>query len=92
MMVMSKQTLSDILGIEFPLIVAPMFLVSNTKMVVAATKAGCTGAIPALNYRTTEELREAIKLIKSQTDKPFGINLIVNKSNIYYKKQLEIIP
>lgn len=88
---MSKQTLSDILTIEFPLIVAPMFLVSNTKMVIAATEAGCTGAIPALNYRTTEELREAIRFIKSQTDKPFGINLIVNKSNIYYRKQLEII-
>ncbi|HLU87724.1 MAG TPA: nitronate monooxygenase, partial [Taishania sp.] len=88
---MSKKTLCDILGIEFPLIVAPMFLVSNKKMLVAAAEAGCTGAIPALNYRTTEELREAIRWIKSQTDKPFGINLIVNKSNIYYKKQLEII-
>lgn len=88
---MNRQTLSDILGIEFPLIVAPMFLVSNTKMVIAAAKAGCTGAIPALNFRTTEELREAIRFIKSHTDKPFGINLIVNKSNIYYRKQLEII-
>lgn len=88
---MSKQTLCDILGIDFPLIVAPMFLVSNTKMIIAATEAGCTGAIPALNFRTTEELREVIRHIKSQTNKPFGINLIVNKSNIYYKKQLEII-
>lgn len=88
---MSKQTLCDILDVEFPLIVAPMFLVSNTKMIVAATESGCTGAIPALNFRTPDELREAIRLIKSQTEKPFGINLIVNKSNIYYKKQLEII-
>lgn len=88
---MSRKTLCDILDIDFPLIVAPMFLVSNTKMIVAAVNSGCTGAIPALNFRTTEELRKAIRLIKSQTDKPFGINLIVNKSNIYYKKQLEII-
>lgn len=88
---MSKQTLSDILNIDFPLIVAPMFLVSNTKMVIVAIESGCTGAIPALNYRTTEELSEAIRFIKSKTDKPFGINLIVNKSNVYYKKQLEII-
>jgi nitronate monooxygenase len=88
---MSKQTLCDILDVEFPLIVAPMFLVSNTKMIVAATESGCTAAIPALNFRTPDELREAIRLIKSQTEKPFGINLIVNKSNIYYKKQLEII-
>lgn len=88
---MSKQTLCDLLNIEFPLIVAPMFLVSNNDMIVAATKAGATAAIPALNYRTTEELREGIRAIKAQTDKPFGINLIVNKSNIYYKKQLEIL-
>lgn len=88
---MNKQTLSEILGIDFPLIVAPMFLVSNAKMIISATEAGCTGAIPALNFRTTEELRETIRFIKSKTKKPFGINLIVNKSNIYYKKQLEII-
>lgn len=88
---MSRQTLCDILGIDFPLIVAPMFLVSNAEMVVAATESGCTGAIPALNFRTTDELRDTIRLIRSKTDRPFGINLIVNKSNIYYKKQLEIL-
>lgn len=88
---MSRQTLCDILDIDFPVIVAPMFLVSNTKMIVAATASGCTGAVPALNFRTIDELRNAIRLIRSQTDRPFGINLIVNKSNIYYKKQLEII-
>jgi len=88
---MSKLTLCDILDIQFPVIVAPMFLVSNEKMLVAAANAGCTGAIPALNYRSTEELRAGIRRVKAQTSKPFGINLIVNKSNIYYKKQLEIL-
>lgn len=88
---MSNKTLCDILDIDFPLIVAPMFLVSNAKMVITAAEAGATGAIPALNFRTTEELRDVIRFIKSKTSKPFGINLIVNKSNIYYKKQLEII-
>lgn len=88
---MKKQTLCDILDIDFPLIIAPMFLVSNEKMVIAAANAGCTGAIPALNYRSTEELRAGIRRLKAQTSKPFGINLIVNKSNIYYKKQLEIL-
>ena len=83
--------LSKLLNIRYPIIVAPMFLVSNVEMIVAAAKAGATGAIPALNYRTTEELREAIKSIKSQTDGPFGINLIVNKSNFFYKEQLQII-
>ena len=86
----SEVALSKMLNIEFPVIVAPMFLVSNVEMTIASIKAGATGAIPALNYRTVEELRAAIKEIKAATDGPFGINLIVNKSNFLYKEQLKI--
>ncbi len=82
--------LSKMLNIQFPVIVAPMFLVSNKEMIIAAIKSGATGAIPALNYRTVEELREAIRAIKSESDGPFGINLIVNKSNFLYKEQLQV--
>lgn len=74
---------------EYPIIMAPMFLVSNVEMVKAALDSGITGAIPALNYRTDKELRAAIDEIKAHSDKPFGINLIVNKSNVKYKAQLE---
>ena len=82
--------LTDLLDIKFPIILAPMFLVSNTKMIIEAIKSGITGAIPALNYRTTEELRTAIKSIKSEVNGPFGINLIVNQSNFLYKEQLKV--
>lgn len=78
------------LGIEFPLIVAPMFLVSNEAMIIEAIKSGVTGAIPALNYRTIEELKDAIKRIKSAVQGPFGINLIVNKSNFLCQQQLDV--
>ncbi len=87
----SEVALSKMLNIEFPLIVAPMFLVSNEKMIIEAVKHGVTGAIPALNYRTTDDLRNGIRKIKSEVDGPFGINLIVNKSNFLYKEQLEVI-
>ena len=83
-----KEDLTKILGIKHPIIMAPMFLVSNVDMVVASTKAGITGAIPALNYRTNEELKSALKQLKNQCEGPFGINLIVNKSNPKYKSQL----
>ena len=82
--------LSKLLDIKYPIIMAPMFLVSNSKMIVKAVKSGITGAIPALNYRTTDELRKSIQLIKYQVDGPFGINLIVNKSNFLYKEQLKV--
>ena len=82
--------LSKMLKLDFPLIVAPMFLVTNEAMIIEAVKSGVTGAIPALNYRTTEELRKGIRRIKNEVGGPFGINLIVNKSNLYYKEQLDI--
>ena len=69
---------------------APMFLVSNVKMTIAASKSGISGCIPALNYRTIPELKSAIKEIKVNAEGPFGINLIVNKSNFLYKEQLKV--
>ena len=86
-----KKSLSEILNIEHPIIVAPMFLVSNVEMVVQSCNEGATSAIPALNYRSEDELRIAIKAIKKRTSKPFGINLIVNKSNPKYKGQLKVL-
>ena len=86
-----ESPLSEMLGIKYPIIVAPMFLVSNAKMVISAIKAGATAAIPALNYRTLNELKDAIREIRSTVDGPIGINLIVNKSNFIYKEQLQLI-
>jgi nitronate monooxygenase len=67
-----------------------MFLVSDEKMIIEAIKSGITGAIPALNYRNTDDLRRAIRKIKSEANGPFGINLIVNNSNFLYKEQLQV--
>ncbi len=85
--------LTKILNIKHPIIMAPMFLVSNTKMVIEGMKSGVAGCIPALNYRTLEELREAIKELKENKVEggSFGFNLIVNKSNVKYKSQLEVL-
>ena len=86
-----KAGLSEMLNIRYPIIIAPMFLVSNVKMIIAGIKAGATAAVPAMNYRTTAELRTAIQEIKEKAEGPFGINLIVNKSNFTYKEQLTVI-
>jgi len=84
-----KTSFTDMLGIDYPVIMAPMFLVSTPEMIIEALKSGITAAFPALNYRTDEDFRNAILKIRKATSKPFGINLIVNKSNIKYKKQLD---
>lgn len=85
--------LSQLLKIKYPIIQAPMFLVSNVSMVTEAMKGGIAGCIPALNYRTLDELRAAIKELKANRVEggSFGFNLIVNKSNIKYKGQLEVL-
>lgn len=83
-----KTALTDLLGIELPIIMAPMFLVTNVDMIVAAGESGIAGCIPALNFRTIEDLEKGLKEIKSRTNKPFGVNIIVNKSNILAKKHL----
>jgi len=83
-----KTALTELLGIELPIIMAPMFLVTNVEMIVKAGESGIAGCIPALNFRTIEELEAGLKEIKSRSIKPFGVNLIVNKSNIVAKKQL----
>ena len=72
---------------------APMFLVSNTKMVIEGMKSGVAGCIPALNYRTLDELKSSINELKAAKvpGGSFGYNLIVNKSNVKYKDQLRVL-
>ena len=90
---MEKQSLTSLLQISHPIIMAPMFLVSNTKMVIEGMKSGVAGCIPALNYRTLDELKAAIHELKAAKvpGGSFGFNLIVNKSNVKYKEQLRVL-
>ncbi|TYB73072.1 nitronate monooxygenase [Bizionia gelidisalsuginis] len=85
--------LTQLLNIKHPIIQAPMFLVSNVAMVTEAMKAGIAGCIPALNYRTLEELKTAAQELKAAKVEggAFGFNLIVNKSNLKYKEQLRVL-
>ncbi len=73
---------TKMLNIQYPIIGAPMFLVSNVDMVVAISEAGGIGAFPSLNYRPVDRYLEALKQIKARTKKPIGVNIIVNKSNV----------
>jgi len=85
--------LTQLLGITHPIIMAPMFLVSNVAMVTEAMHSGIAGCIPALNYRTLEELRAAAQQLKANKvpGGSYGFNLIVNKSNIKYDDQLSVL-
>ena len=88
---MFNSWLTETFSIKYPIILAPMFLISNEKMLIEAAKSGFMGCIPSLNYKTPEELRAGMKRLKENCPGPYGINLIANKSNIHLDKHLSIL-
>jgi len=89
-----KTALTDILNIDFPIIMAPMFLVSNLSMLEAGIESGIAAAFPSLNYRKDGELAALLDQLnnKLSADRKgtYGVNLIVQKSNPLYSKQLKV--
>src|SRR5207248_1093261 len=71
-------------------IAGPMFLVSDENLVTAVSEAGGLGGMPSLNWRTTEQFRDAVRTVKSRTSKPFAVNLIVNQINPRQKPDLDV--
>lgn len=86
-----KTKFTELLGCDYPIIAAPMFLVSNEAMVSEASNAGGIGATPSLNWRTSEAFDEALTTISNSTTKPYAVNLIVNKSNLRMEADLAVI-
>ncbi len=79
-------------NLPLPIIGAPLFIISNPKLVIAQCTSGVVGAMPALNARPAEQLDEWLAEItealaahdRAHPDRPaapFAINQIVHKSN-----------
>lgn len=70
--------------LRLPAIAAPMFLVSGPDLVVETCRAGVAGSFPALNQRSTAGFAAWLDEIAGRLgpgDAPFGVNLIVHRSN-----------
>ena len=81
--------------LRLPVIAAPMFLGSGPDLVTEVCKAGMVGTFPALNARTSEGYEAwlaeiAQRLAPHPEAAPFGVNLIVHKSNQRLEADLEI--
>jgi nitronate monooxygenase len=95
---MSKASFINELSI--PAIAAPMFLISGPQLVIECCKSGIVGTFPALNQRTSEgfeawilEIKAALSAYEKETGKkpaPFGVNLIVHRSNPRLEADLAI--
>jgi nitronate monooxygenase len=69
--------LSTRLRLRYPLVAAPMFLISNKEMLVACAEAGILGAMPSLNARSSEDFEEVLRWVRQRTEAPFAINVTI---------------
>ena len=69
-------TLQQFLGIELPVIQAPLAGVQGSAMAIAVSNAGGLGSLPAAML-SPEALRHELEVIREQTDKPVNINFFL---------------
>ncbi|HET6943107.1 MAG TPA: nitronate monooxygenase family protein [Sphingomicrobium sp.] len=92
---------SILLNLRLPVIGAPLFIVSNPKLVIAQCKAGVVGSFPSLNARPASQLDEWLHEITealAEHDRdhpdapsaPFAVNQIVHRSNDRFEHDMEV--
>jgi NADH:quinone reductase (non-electrogenic) len=70
-----KTRITEMFGIEHPIIQGGMHFVGLAEMAAAVSNAGGLGIITGLTQRTPDDLAKEIARCKAMTDKPFGVNL-----------------
>lgn len=84
------------LSLRYPILMAPMFLVSNEVMVKAAMDNEIAGAFPSLNFRKEGELKALLERLNAHRQQlvhqsgSYGVNLIVQKTNPVYRQHLDV--
>lgn len=82
-------------GLQLPVIAAPMFLVSGTRLVIETCKQGIIGTLPALNARPSSQLDEWLDEIEGalagRQAARFGVMLPIHKSNQRLEQDLDIV-
>ncbi len=78
------------LGIEAPLICGAMYPCSNPELVAAVSEAGGIGIVQplSLTYVHGYDFRDGLRYIRSLTDKPIGLNLIIERSSKKYLQRV----
>lgn len=67
--------LTEMLGIQYPIIQGSMQYMSLAELASEVSNAGGLGLIPSMAFPDTESLRQEIRKMKTLTDKPFGFNI-----------------
>ena len=77
---MIKSRICEILGIEYPIFQGGMAWVADAELAAAVSNAGGLGLISAINAGS-EAVRNEIRKCKTLTDKPFGVNIMLQAPN-----------
>ena len=72
-----KTAITEMFGIKYPIICGAMMWLCKPKLCAAVSNAGGLGNLTAGNYPTEGEFRDAIRLTKKLTDKPFMVNVTI---------------
>lgn len=72
-----KTRITEMLGIEHPIVQGGMMWVGTAEMASAVSNAGGLGILTGLTQPTPDDLRREIDRCRSMTDKPFGVNLTI---------------
>jgi nitronate monooxygenase len=72
-----KTKVTELLGIQYPIIQGGMQWVGYAELASAVSNAGGLGVLTALTQPTPEDLRKEIARCREMTDKPFGVNLTI---------------
>ena len=72
---MFKTRITDLFGIEHPIVGGCMMHVSGPEFVAAISNAGALGMLASAMFGTQDEFRTAVRRVKALTAKPFGVNL-----------------
>lgn len=70
-----KTAITELFGIEHPIIQGGMHYVGFAEMAAAVSNAGGLGIITALTQKTPQDLANEIARCRDMTDKPFGVNI-----------------
>ncbi len=72
---MIKTRVTEMLGCKYPIISGTMARISNPEFVAAASNAGACAVLASANYKSPDELRDAIRKTQSLTNEPFAVNI-----------------
>ncbi|MDX2207898.1 MAG: nitronate monooxygenase [Gemmatimonadales bacterium] len=78
-------------GVEVPLICGPMYPCSNPELVAAVSAAGALGVVQpiSLTYVHGRDFREGLREIRGLTDRPIGMNALIEQSSDTYRQRME---